>query len=79
MDHEKCKVCVEAKLPRHPFKSVDRDSDKLELIHSDICDAGKTSRGGSKYFITFIDDYSRYCYIYLLKGKFECPSKFKVF
>ena len=58
------------------FSSLDRDSDLLELIHSDICDGGKLTRGGSKYFITFIDDYSRYCYIYMLKAKSECMSKF---
>ena len=29
------------------------------------------SRGGNKYFITFIDDCSRYCYVYLISSKDE--------
>ena len=28
-----------------------------------------------KYFITFIDDHSRYCHVYLLKSKDEVFSK----
>jgi hypothetical protein len=32
-----------------------------------------------EYFITFIDDYSRYGYIYLIKTKFEAINKFKEF
>ena len=35
------------------------------------------SFGGSHYFITFTDDYSRYCKIYLLKKKSEALEKFK--
>ena len=32
-----------------------------------------------KYFITFIDDYSRYMYVYLLHNKYEALDAFKVF
>ena len=32
-----------------------------------------------KYFITFIDDYSRYMYLYLLHSKDEALDAFKVF
>ena len=38
-----------------------------------------SARGGYEYFITFIDDYSRYGYIYLLCHKFETFEKFKEF
>ena len=37
------------------------------------------SIGGSKYFITFIDDFSRYVCVYYLKQKSEALSKFKEF
>ena len=33
--------------------------------------------GGSLYFVTFIDDFSRYCTIYFMKTKDEVLSKFK--
>ena len=32
-----------------------------------------------EYFITFINDYSKYCYVYLLHRKFEVFDKFKEF
>ena len=34
---------------------------------------------GQKYLITFIDDYSRYMYVYLLHNKYEALDAFKVF
>ena len=37
------------------------------------------SHGGSCYFITFTDDYSRYCKTYFLKKKSEAFTKFKEF
>lgn len=33
-------------------------------------------RGDFEYFNTFIDDYLRYGYIYLMHRKFECFEKF---
>ncbi|KAL2474970.1 gag pre-integrs domain-containing protein [Abeliophyllum distichum] len=36
--NHKCETCVEAKLAKRPFPSVERNTSPLELIHSDICD-----------------------------------------
>ena len=76
---EKCQECVESKFSKPPFHSVDnRVSKPLDLIHTDKCDMKSIpSRGGNKYFITFIDDYSRYCYVYLLMSKDEAVNAFK--
>ncbi|GJW16634.1 zinc finger, CCHC-type containing protein [Tanacetum coccineum] len=50
------------------------------LIHSDLCDMHATpSLGNKKYFVTFIDDASRFCYVYLSHTKDETLDKFKVF
>ena len=38
-----------------------------------------TSMNGSRYFLTFIDDYSSYCWIYFLKKKYEVFETFKIF
>ena len=47
-------------------------------MHSDICGPMQTqSLGGSRYFITFTDDYSCYCRTYFLKSKSEALEKFK--
>jgi len=59
-DNDKCEICVEAKLPKKPFKTIDGDSKILELVHSDVRDSRRTSRGGNKYFVIFIDDCLKY-------------------
>lgn len=35
--------------------------------------------GGRRYFVTFIDDFSKYCYTYLLKTKNEVFNTFRIF
>jgi Integrase core domain len=37
------------------------------------------ARDGSRYFVTFTDDFSRYGYVYLMRHKFESFEKFKKF
>ena len=52
----------------------------LELIHSDLCEfEGILTRGGNKYIITFIDDFSKYTTVYLLKNKNDAFEKFQDF
>ena len=76
----KCETCVEAKQTRTSFKSVERSSEPLELIHSDLCDLKfAQTRGGNKYFVTFIDDSTKFCYVYLLKSKDEAIEKFAMY
>ena len=75
--NHKCETCVESKLTRSSFKSVERITEPLDLIHTDVCDLkAAPTRGGNKYFITFIDDCTKYCYVYLLKSKDEAIEKF---
>ncbi|KAG9458307.1 hypothetical protein H6P81_002815 [Aristolochia fimbriata] len=75
-----CENCLSSKMARLPFGKGERVQNLLEVIHSDICGPlnVKTHRGMS-YFITFIDDYSRYGYIYLISKKSEALDKFKEF
>ena len=76
----KCETCVEAKLTKSSFQSVERHIEPLDLIHSDICDLKFIqTRGGNKYFITFVDDSTKYCYVYLLKSKGEVIEKFALY
>ena len=77
-----CQSCVEGKMSRKPFKSAGtiRSTGRLELVHSDVCGPMQTeSLGGHKYFVTFIDDYSRCCAVYFIKQKSEVFEKFKEF
>ncbi|CAM8986525.1 unnamed protein product [Rhodiola kirilowii] len=77
-DVSKCEICIEAKHARKSFSSpVYRTSELLELIHSDLADFKNTaSRGGKHYYITFVDDFSKYTRVYLLKSKDEASEMF---
>ena len=71
-NHRKCESCVESKTTKKSCKSVERESDLLSLIHSDLRDLKNTmTRDGKQFYITFIDDYSRYTRVYLLRNKDE--------
>ena len=77
----KCHVCVESKQPLKPYKAVAaRDLALLELIHSDLCGMNdELTKGDKRYFITFIDDCTRFCHMYLLKSKDEALNYFKIY
>ncbi|KAI3755706.1 hypothetical protein L1987_55512 [Smallanthus sonchifolius] len=78
--NNKCETCVEEKQTRSSFKNIERITEPLEMIHTDVCNLKAIpTRGGNKYFITFIDDSTRYCYVYLLKSKDEAIDKFILF
>ena len=72
---------MRGKMSKSPInKNGERATETLELIHSDVCGPMSThARGGFLYFVTFIDDYSRYRYVYLMKYKSETFEKFKEF
>src|SRR5664279_258896 len=78
---ETCEPCLMGKMTRTPFSgSMERATDLLEIIHTDVCGPMSVSaRGGYRYFVTFTDDLSRYGYIYLMKHKSETFEKFKEF
>ena len=79
-NHYKCEICIQAKMTKLPFPKSERNSEILQIIHSDICELnGNLTRGGNRYFATFIDDYSRYTYVYLMKHKDEVFDRFKVY
>jgi hypothetical protein len=63
----KCQSCVQAKQPGKLFKSLEekRNLAPLDLVHSDLCGMnGLLTRGGKRYFMTFIDDASHFCYFF---------------
>ena len=60
-----CESCLEGKMTMRPFKAKGyRSKEVLELVHTDLRGPISTkTRGGYEYFVTFIDDYSRYGYL----------------
>ena len=57
---------------------IDRCTELLGVIHTDICGSFTyLAMGGHKYFITFIDDYSRYGFVESICEKFDSLEVFK--
>ena len=71
--------CIKGKQTNMRKKDANRCSDVLELIHTDLCGPFPTPWNGQQYFITFIDDYSRYDYLYLIHEKSQSLDVFKNF
>ena len=73
----KCRVCIESKMHNLPFKNNrTKAREIMEIIHTDVCGPFKTTGfNEEKYFILFIDDYSKIARIYCIKSKdevFDC-------
>ena len=63
-----------------PKQTTHHTSKPLELVHSDVCGPFRVnSLGGCRYFVTFIDDFSKRIWIYFIKNKSEVLSKFQHF
>jgi hypothetical protein len=73
-----CHACQFGKQNRKSFpRSTWRSSQKLQLIHTDVVGPLSTpSLNGSKYYLLFIDDFSRMCWIYFMKFKSEVAGIF---
>ena len=70
IDMSTCEYCLAGKTTRKPFEKGTRVEIPLQLIHSDICGPMSVkARHGALYFITFIDDFSRYGHVYLISYK----------
>ena len=50
----------------------------MEFVHTDVCGPMVTpTNGGNKYFITFIDDFSRMTWVYFMRQKSDVFAIFK--
>ncbi|CAJ2653926.1 unnamed protein product [Trifolium pratense] len=77
-----CEGCFVSKQPRNSFKSsvYSRSKQPLDVVHSDVCGPIEVpTLGGSRYFMTCVDEFTRKVWIYLLKEKSEVFSMFKNF
>jgi hypothetical protein len=74
-------TCQIGKQCRHTFSSSDsRSSQKLELIHSDVVGLmSEPSLSRNTYYLEFINDYSKMCWVYFMRNKSEVIRLFKVF
>ena len=74
-----CESRTEGKIHRSkfPVEQSKRADEELGLVHTDVCGkVGTKSLSGGEYFLTFIDDKTRYVWVYTLKTKDEVFQKF---
>lgn len=73
-----CEPCVLGKHHRDPFPtSKSRATQRLALVHTDVHELPVVTPGGCKYWVTFVDDYSRFAWFYPIKHKSDVFSTFK--
>ena len=80
-DFDTCVDCIKGKLiAKVRNAKIDRCTKLLGIIYTDICESfTPLAMGDYKYFIMFIDDYSRYGFVELIREKSESLEDFKAF
>jgi hypothetical protein len=64
----------------HPSKNIISSKRVLELLHMDLFGPpSHASRGGKKYYLVIVDDYSRYTWVFFFKHKNETRQTIKHF
>lgn len=76
-----CEACKYGKAHRLPYQASQFQANKpLELIHSDLWGpAPLQSTNGFQYYVAFLDDDSRFTWIYRLKSKGKTSAIFLQF
>ena len=79
-DFDVCVECIKGKQTKMKKLGAIRATELLELIHTDVCGPFPTpSWNGQQYFVSFIDDHSRYAYLFLIHEKSQVLDVFKSF
>ncbi|KAJ0962959.1 hypothetical protein J5N97_028081 [Dioscorea zingiberensis] len=72
-----CDACQQAKSHQLPYStSTHMSSSPLELVFSDVWGPASHSVGGYKYYVSFIDDFSKFTWLYLLNSKSDVERVF---
>ncbi|GJX49711.1 gag-pol polyprotein [Tanacetum coccineum] len=74
-----CSGCKLAKFLALPFwNSVSSSNAPFDLVHSDVWVPSPVStKGNSRYYVSFIDDFTRYSWVYLTKRRSDFRAVFK--
>ena len=78
--HSVCDSCQQGKSHQLPYpKSTSISSHLLQLVYSYVWGPAPDSFGRYKYYVSFVDDFSKFTWVYLLKFKSEVFQKFHEF
>jgi len=79
-NHKICEPCLAGKMHANLFTmSNNHMSVPLELVHSDVHDVNHHMFTGYRNWVTFINDYPHYQFVFLIKRKSEVSQAFKNF
>jgi hypothetical protein len=75
-----CHTCKTVKSSRQPFPLSKSEPEKIGSICSDYCNPFRTpTNSGKMGFITFLNEYTDYCEVHLVRNKSEALQLFKEF
>jgi hypothetical protein len=75
-----CDACQQGKSHQLPYPvSTSVSTKPLQLVFSDVWGPAPESVGRKKIYVSFIDDFSKFSWIYLLKHKSEVFQRFTEF
>jgi len=78
-----CTACIQAKNKQKIIEvKTKRTTKPFELVHSDVCGPfSMPTTAGHRYYILFIDDYTRYTSVWVLPDKESktCTSAYQSF
>ena len=80
-DKKSCENCIKGKMRRENIGKghIANSCKPLEVIHTDTCEMPIVSKGGYKYVVIFLDDFSGFNFLYLLKRKSDSHLALKLF
>lgn len=78
-EYMKCQICIENKMHNLPFNNNRRRAENiLDIVHTDLNGPHRTTGyTGEKYFLSFIDDYSKLGKLYCIQNKGQVIDCFK--
>jgi len=73
----KCEECQASKLKRKPHNKITPKASQInEIIHSDLIGPFSLSVNNKKYIITFIDEFSKHAWVFLLSDKKQASKNY---
>jgi hypothetical protein len=74
-----CESCIKCQYHEQPFtlNTTSQATERLQLLHSDICDPLETPIGGGRYVLLYIDGPTRDSDVYIVLSKLEALRKLK--
>lgn len=80
LSHSPCNSCSSNKSHKLPFSQTTLSSSRpLDVIFSDVWTSPIQSVDGYKYYILFVDHFTRYTWLYPLKNKSQVGQIFPLF